>query len=246
MEKNNIFLGIIAVAIIIILAVSVIITDSNNADRNVAYSEFVQCLTDNGALFYGASWCPRCSEQKSLFGKSAKSLPYVECSLDGTSRGGSTPICEKEFITSYPTWRFADGQQCSGLVSIELLAAKSNCELPRVEDDEDGKEETANDLFNKLIIEPAKRNLERQSRNQSIPSGLVPKALEKYEVGTRVEYKNHFGYSVEDTKDPLDVARFLAIQTCVNTEKAKTEEAERIRQFEANQQVLQESIEEEE
>ena len=242
MEKNNIFLIIIATAIIIILAVSVIVTDSNNADRNIAYSEFVQCLTDNSTIFYGASWCPRCSEQKSLFGKSAKDLPYVECSLDGTSRGGSTPICEKEFITSYPTWRFADGQQCSGLLSIELLAAKSNCELPKVEGDE---EETANDIFNRLIIEPAKRNLERQSRNQSIPSGLVPKALEKYEVGIRVEYKNHFGYSVEDTKDPLDIARFLAIQTCVNTKKVKEEEAERIRQFEANQQVLQESIQEE-
>ena len=40
-------------------------------------------LTEEGALFYGASWCPHCQEQKRLFGASASRLPYIECSPAG-------------------------------------------------------------------------------------------------------------------------------------------------------------------
>src|SRR5687767_6111588 len=36
-------------------------------------------LDDSGAIFYGASWCPHCQEQKAMFGASADRLPYVEC-----------------------------------------------------------------------------------------------------------------------------------------------------------------------
>ena len=40
-------------------------------------------LSDEGALFYGASWCSHCQEQKRLFGASAVRLPYIECSPGG-------------------------------------------------------------------------------------------------------------------------------------------------------------------
>ena len=40
-------------------------------------------LAEEGALFYGASWCPHCQEQKRLFGASASRLPYIECSPAG-------------------------------------------------------------------------------------------------------------------------------------------------------------------
>ena len=60
-------------------------------------------LEKTGVKFYGAYWCPRCQEQKALFGPSAKRLPYVECSSGG--RGSAlTPPCVKNEIRSYPTW----------------------------------------------------------------------------------------------------------------------------------------------
>jgi len=92
------------------------------------YDDFARCLGEKGATFYGAFWCPHCGEQKQLFGKSAKLLPYVECS---TSDGkGQTAICISKNIESYPTWEFADGSRMTAVMSIRQLAEKTGCSLP--------------------------------------------------------------------------------------------------------------------
>jgi len=91
--------------------------------------EFAQCLKDKGAVFYGAFWCPHCQNQKTIFGTSQKSLPYVECSApDGKAQ---LAVCQEKKITGYPTWEFADGSRESGEVSLEKLAEKTNCQLPK-------------------------------------------------------------------------------------------------------------------
>lgn len=90
---------------------------------------FAQCLKDKGAVFYGAFWCPHCQNQKAMFGKSVKLLPYVECSTpDGKSQ---LQICQNKKIEGYPTWEFADGSRESGEVPLEKLAQKTGCELPQ-------------------------------------------------------------------------------------------------------------------
>lgn len=90
--------------------------------------EFALCLEDKGAIFYGAFWCPHCQNQKKDFGKSAKLLPYIECS---TPNGhGQTQECEDAGITGYPTWEFADGSRQSGEVALAVLAEKTGCVLP--------------------------------------------------------------------------------------------------------------------
>lgn len=92
-----------------------------------ALDSFAQCLKDKGAIFYGAFWCPHCQNQKAMFGKSAKLLPYVECSTtDGRSQ---LQICKDKKIEGYPTWEFTDGSRESGEVSLERLAEKTGCEL---------------------------------------------------------------------------------------------------------------------
>ncbi len=53
---------------------------------------------------FGASWCPHCAEQKKLFGKSAKDMPYFECSQNGKQ----VPECDSRGIMSYPTWQFPE------------------------------------------------------------------------------------------------------------------------------------------
>ena len=95
---------------------------------------FASCIKDSGAVFYGAFWCPHCNNQKSMFGKSAKLLPYVECSTpDGQ---GQLQVCKDKSITNYPTWDFPPVAPASttgrltGEVKLETLAEKTGCPLP--------------------------------------------------------------------------------------------------------------------
>jgi thiol-disulfide isomerase/thioredoxin len=89
------------------------------------YDTFAGCIKDSGATFYGAFWCPHCQAQKALFGKSAKLLPYEECSTpDGK---GQLAVCTDKGIKGYPTWIFADGSQLSGEQTFEALSEKTSC-----------------------------------------------------------------------------------------------------------------------
>lgn len=89
------------------------------------YDKLAQCITDSGAKFYGAFWCPHCQAQKRAFGRSEKLLPYIECSTpDGKGR---LEACNEAAIEGYPTWVFADGSRKSGEVAIKTLAEKTSC-----------------------------------------------------------------------------------------------------------------------
>lgn len=89
---------------------------------------FAQCLGEKKATFYGAFWCPHCQATKRMFGKSARLLPYVECSTpDGNNQ---TLICKQKGISSYPTWIFADGTTLMGEQTLKALSEKTGCPLP--------------------------------------------------------------------------------------------------------------------
>jgi uncharacterized membrane protein/glutaredoxin len=80
-------------------------------------------LSKGGAKFYGASWCPHCTEQKEIFGSSVKRLPYVECSPGGPGTPQAA-VCTKAGVESYPTWTI-NGQRFVGNQSLENLAQAS-------------------------------------------------------------------------------------------------------------------------
>ena len=103
-DTKYITIGGLVLAVLIIGAV---IYSGNNSKIPGKLDDFATCLTDSGAKFYGAFWCPHCAEQKKLFGSSVKKLPYVECSTLDTN--GQTPVCIDNQIESYPTWQFAKG-----------------------------------------------------------------------------------------------------------------------------------------
>lgn len=91
------------------------------------YDAFAQCLTDRGATFYGAWWCPHCKEQKDLFGSSTRYLNYVECSApDGNTQ---YPVCSNLGIQGYPTWIFSDGSR-GDQMTLEELSQRTGCPLP--------------------------------------------------------------------------------------------------------------------
>lgn len=108
-------------ALIIIIPMIIIMITSRTGGK---YDQLAQCVADSGAKFYGAFWCPHCQAQKAAFGKSAKLLPYIECSNPDKTQ---TDVCKQADIKGYPTWVFADGTQASGEVPLQNLAEKTNC-----------------------------------------------------------------------------------------------------------------------
>ena len=119
------FIIIVASAILIVLISVILVKYSNTPSK---YDGFASCLSEKGAKFYGAFWCPHCRNQKNIFGKSSKNLPYIECSTpDGN---GQLAVCTEAGIESYPTWTFSDGSKETGELSLEKLAEKTTCQLP--------------------------------------------------------------------------------------------------------------------
>ena len=122
-NKRNI---IIAIIIIIVVVAGYFIWTENK--KPGLYDDFAKCLKDKGAKFYGAFWCPHCQNQKRLFGRSARFLPYVECSTpDGRSQ---TPDCTEKNVEGYPTWEFADQSRVNGEATLEQLSEKTGCVIP--------------------------------------------------------------------------------------------------------------------
>ena len=118
----------IIIIIVVILIIGFTILWINWQSQPGKLDAFAKCLKENGAVFYGAFWCPHCQNQKTMFGKSAKYLPYVECSTPDSK--SQLPVCKNKDIKSYPTWEFGDGSRLSGAISLIELSEKTNCELP--------------------------------------------------------------------------------------------------------------------
>lgn len=91
------------------------------------YDTFARCIKESGAAFYGAFWCPHCQDQKKEFGKSARFLPYVECSTPNGQ--GQLPVCTEKGIEGYPTWEFKDGTRKSEVLSVSELSGLTSCPL---------------------------------------------------------------------------------------------------------------------
>lgn len=125
MKKNKIILWVLIVGIVGSFSWYFI----REATTPGKYDALAQCIADSGAKFYGAFWCPHCQNQKKMFGKSEKLLPYIECS---TANGQEQlQVCTDASINGYPTWEFADSSRLNGEISLEQLAEKTSCELPK-------------------------------------------------------------------------------------------------------------------
>lgn len=125
-NKNLIWLAVL------VLVIGGLIWLIRTPGRPGKLDSFATCLKDKGALFYGAFWCPHCQNQKSMFGASAKLLPYVECSTpDGNSQ---LSVCTEAGVTGYPTWKFSDGRVETGEISLDKLSEITSCPLPEKND----------------------------------------------------------------------------------------------------------------
>ncbi|MEQ8847590.1 peptidylprolyl isomerase [Botrimarina sp.] len=89
-------------------------------DDNVDLVALARAISDSGAQFFGAAWCPFCTDQKELFDDGGQFLPFRE--VTGPDR---TPndLAEENEIENYPTWVFADGTRVERVMSPAELAA---------------------------------------------------------------------------------------------------------------------------
>ena len=125
----------IIIVLLIVVGIAWLIITPGEAGK---YDQFAQCLRDKKTVtFFGAFWCPHCQAQKARFSKSAKYLPYTECSTpDGQ---GQIQICIDNGIHTYPTWQFATGTTAEatttwrheGEMELVDLASTTGCMLPQ-------------------------------------------------------------------------------------------------------------------
>lgn len=121
MRKSRSYLRLVIATVVVSLGATARVDASTLQD-------FGSCLSREGAIFYGASWCPHCQAQRETLGAAMPRVRYVECSVNGERT--STRECERAGVQSYPTWVFADGSRASGEQSLASLAKKTGCELP--------------------------------------------------------------------------------------------------------------------
>ena len=123
MSKGAIVNSIIGVVILIIVGSALFLNK-----RPGEYNAFAQCIAEKEAVFYGAWWCSACTRQKSMFGRDAKALPYLECS--GSAQGSlDNPVCKEKNITATPTWEFKNNPNRYHFLSRESLAYLTQCPL---------------------------------------------------------------------------------------------------------------------
>lgn len=126
MKTTYIYVGLVVLLLVGIVTLRNISKDTETA-VDTPFDTFAQCLTDAGAKFYGAYWCPHCQAQKKLL-QNSKKIPYIECSTPNGQ--AQTQICIEEKITGYPTWKFADGTVGDGEQTLQELSDKTSCALP--------------------------------------------------------------------------------------------------------------------
>ena len=80
-----------------------------------ALDNFAQCLTEKGAIMYGATFCQYSHSQKGMFGNSVKFLDIRDFSKDPNIR-----------VT--PTW-LINGQYYENVQSFDRLAVVTGCTL---------------------------------------------------------------------------------------------------------------------
>lgn len=115
---------ILTIALVVIAIVIGMVWYSSQPGQ---YDGLALCLKEKGTMFYGAFWCPHCQEQKASFGRSARLLPYIECSTPDGS--GQLSVCKDKNIEGYPTWVFSDGSRRAQTLTPTELSQITNCPL---------------------------------------------------------------------------------------------------------------------
>lgn len=89
---------------------------------------FAKALSDAGVTYYGAAWCPACTEQRQLFADGGQFLPFVEVTNSDRSLN---EIGQAAGIEAFPTWEFPDGSRETGVLSLDQISQLSGVDIPQ-------------------------------------------------------------------------------------------------------------------
>ena len=110
---SKVYTIMIAVGLVMLLIISYSVYSSVKPSQ---YDDFAKCLTDKGAIMYGAlDWCKYTQGQKAMFGKSFKYLNYHN-------------FDELPGIKVTPTW-VINGVRYEQVQSFEKLSSLTGCKL---------------------------------------------------------------------------------------------------------------------
>jgi large repetitive protein len=88
---------------------------------------FAEALTAAGVKFFGADWCPFCTDQKELFQDGARYLNVIEVTNPDRTLND---IGVAEGITTFPTWHFPDGSRVTGVLSLTEISGRAGVPIP--------------------------------------------------------------------------------------------------------------------
>jgi hypothetical protein len=116
--------GILIIITTVLFTISgIFLVAQSQQPVDTGLDDFAKCLTEKGAIMYGAASCVHCQKVKTTFGSSFQYINYVECLQD-------TQKCLDAGINGYPTWKFSNGSKLEGEQPLEKIAEFSNCTLP--------------------------------------------------------------------------------------------------------------------
>src|SRR6202167_3536368 len=95
---------------------------------NHRYDGFAKCLAAKQTKMYGLYWCPHCAEQKEMFGKAFRYVPYVECAIKGPRE--LAPECAAAKAKLFPSGQFGTNPPTKGVFPLDDLSDKTGCALP--------------------------------------------------------------------------------------------------------------------
>ncbi|MFA5934490.1 MAG: protein disulfide isomerase family protein [Candidatus Paceibacterota bacterium] len=126
MNKENKIILIVTILVIFSVILFAFVKNTNTVPNK--YDEFAKCLTEKGAVMYGAEWCSHCKEQKVVFSDSFKFIKYVECP-------DNTKLCLDKGVTGYPTWIIGTSTKTvEGFdkdTTMKELSEATGCVLPQ-------------------------------------------------------------------------------------------------------------------
>ena len=90
-------------------------------------AQFAKDLDTLGVTFYGAHWCPACTQQKELFADGKNYLPFEEVTNPDRSFNSTATALS---ISQIPTWDFPSGARLVGVQTLEAISQAAGIPIP--------------------------------------------------------------------------------------------------------------------
>lgn len=126
-NKKYLFIVIFILAILAVLffLINVISNNEKYKPDNNKFLEFNKCLSENGIVIYGSSWCPACRQVVDTLGgyESIKSI-YVDCDNEQQR-------CANEKKTDYVPEIQINSKIYSGSRTLKGFSESTGCPFPK-------------------------------------------------------------------------------------------------------------------